>query len=295
MLQSTVLRVTGFNDTQPCCEYLTIGGIPYSGANSPDGISVAAGTVFSWTANDTSLAPECYLQYEQSDCDAISRCEWKVLYGFGICDAAPNTSASVITISASTPAPINTDLYFNVIASVPSTACMVTRGGACFTTAGGPSGWSYTNNERCTIRVQRSTTLRVLRFLTQSYHDILTVAGQNFSGYINESPEGVAVSAGSTISWATDGSVRPSLHSPHRTHQCLTIASVLTSQGTNIGFLICRAADISSPKFVVTQSSPFSTTCFTTPSGNCITDGAYIAFQPVCACRALFMFCRLLD
>lgn len=107
----------------------------------------------------------------------------------------------------------------------------------------------YDNNGRCTFTVLETTYLSVVSFSTQSNSDYLTVDGTRYSGTIG--PAGISVSTGANITWYSDGST-----------------------GNDAGFTICRAAE-RSPTFVVTTSNPLLTTCFTTASGNCITNGAF--------------------
>jgi hypothetical protein len=78
--------------------------------------------------------------------------------------------------------------------------------GACITD--GPN--VYGNNEYCTFSVDRTVQLVVLSFNTESGWDTLTVNGQSYSGQLvgtGATPlDGVQVSAGSQITWSTDGS-----------------------------------------------------------------------------------------
>ena len=62
----------------------------------------------------------------------------------------------------------------------------------------------YGNNERCTIRVSTAGTLTATRFNTESSFDVVTIGGHSYSG--STGPSNVAVTAGSTFTWSSDGS-----------------------------------------------------------------------------------------
>ena len=62
----------------------------------------------------------------------------------------------------------------------------------------------YGNNERCTIRVSTAGTLTATRFNTERGNDGVTIGGHSYSG--STGPSNVAVTAGSTFTWSSDGS-----------------------------------------------------------------------------------------
>jgi hypothetical protein len=85
---------------------------------------------------------------------------------------------------------------------VESGPCTLANSGTCFRSPNYPS--NYGNNQNCTITTQEAVTLSVTAFSTEQTYDALTVNGVQYSG--TTGPGGVQVSAGSTITWATDSS-----------------------------------------------------------------------------------------
>ena len=110
----------------------------------------------------------------------------------------------------------------------------------------------YGNNERCTIRVLRSTTLTTPRgFSTETYFDQLSIGANVYSGTVG--PAGLIVEPGTTITWSSDGSV------------------------VNGGFFVCASSPTPAPTpppprgiFSVSQSFPAGA-CYTNPEGTCVT------------------------
>jgi hypothetical protein len=84
---------------------------------------------------------------------------------------------------------------------VSSGYCTVDTNGACFRSPNYPS--KYGSYERCTITAHEAVTLSVTAFDTESGYDVLTVNGVQYSG--TTGPGGVQVSAGSTITFTSDG------------------------------------------------------------------------------------------
>ena len=75
------------------------------------------------------------------------------------------------------------------------------NGGSCVHDGAGAHG----NNERCTVSVRVYGRLTATQFRTESGYDYVTIGGVRYSG--TAGPNNVAVSAGSTFTWETDGSV----------------------------------------------------------------------------------------
>ena len=71
----------------------------------------------------------------------------------------------------------------------------------CATDGAGAHG----NNEACTIRVGAAGTLTATEFHTESCCDYVNISDILYRG--NTGPNGVAVAAGSTFAWGSDGSV----------------------------------------------------------------------------------------
>jgi hypothetical protein len=86
---------------------------------------------------------------------------------------------------------------------VESGPCTLANSGTCFRSPNYPS--DYGVDQTCTITTQDAVTLSVTAFSTEQTHDKLTVNGVQYSG--TTGPGGVQVSAGSTITWTSDGSV----------------------------------------------------------------------------------------
>lgn len=106
----------------------------------------------------------------------------------------------------------------------------------------------YSNNAQCTFTVLESTYLSVVSFSTEPGTDYLTVGRTQYSG--TTGPTGVSVTTGSTITWYSDGSI------------------------ANSGFTICGGGSPAPTQpFSVTASTPTSTSCFTTNSGTCFSNG----------------------
>ena len=79
--------------------------------------------------------------------------------------------------------------------------CSITSNGACVTDGAGTHG----NNERCTIRAQQSFYATATYFNTETYWDYISIASRRWSG--STGPVNIAMSAGATMTWYTDGSV----------------------------------------------------------------------------------------
>ena len=87
--------------------------------------------------------------------------------------------------------------------SVSSGSCHTNSDRSCFYSPSYPN--NYGNSQTCSITVSQNTELDPQAFNTESGYDWLTVNGARYMG--TNAPTGVYVSAGSTISWRTDGSV----------------------------------------------------------------------------------------
>ena len=81
-----------------------------------------------------------------------------------------------------------------------SSFCQIDANG-CATDGVGAHG----NNEACTIRVGAAGTLTATQFDTETGYDYVTIGGIRYEG--STGPTGVAVAAGSTFTWRSDGSV----------------------------------------------------------------------------------------
>ena len=79
--------------------------------------------------------------------------------------------------------------------------CSLTSNGLCVTDGTG----NYGNGERCTIEAQRALYATATSFTTEGYFDRISLAGTSYSG--STGPSNVAMSAGQTMTWYTDGSV----------------------------------------------------------------------------------------
>ena len=81
-----------------------------------------------------------------------------------------------------------------------SSFCQIDALGCATDGAGG-----HGNNEACTIRVDAAGTLTATQFHTESCCDYVNISGILYRG--STGPNGVAVAAGSTFAWGSDGSV----------------------------------------------------------------------------------------
>ena len=87
-----------------------------------------------------------------------------------------------------------------------SSFCQIDDNGCATDGAGG-----HGNNEACTIRVDGAGTLTAYQFDTEprfdnvTYYDYVTIGGTRYDG--STGPNGVAVAAGSTFAWQSDGSI----------------------------------------------------------------------------------------
>eukprot|EP00976_Prorocentrum_cordatum_P009007 179251-Prorocentrum_minimum.AAC.1 len=90
--------------------------------------------------------------------------------------------------------------------AVASGPCTVTASG-CFRSPHYPE--SYGSDEACTINVLRdNVVLNVMAFDTESGYDDLSVNGVDYSGDITDSPAGVTVNTGTSITWSSDSTVQ---------------------------------------------------------------------------------------
>ena len=88
----------------------------------------------------------------------------------------------------------------------PGGDCTVVLGAGnhnCFRSGRYPS--SYRNDERCTVTVTTDVTLSVTAFRTEYDYDYLMVGPQRYEG--NSGPDGVVATAGTVMTWFSDGSV----------------------------------------------------------------------------------------
>lgn len=123
VLRSAVVSVVGTFSTEANFDYLTIGTERFDGNVGPNNVFVTSATTISWRS-DTS----------------------RVRSGFVICGTPSVTPP---------PTAQSRQIMFVVTASSPSSACLTTSSGRCFTDGSGNAG----NNERCTITVLQSTRL----------------------------------------------------------------------------------------------------------------------------------------
>jgi len=154
-----------YNDNWYFTDYLEVNGQRYHGPDSPDGVRVKAGTKMTWTTDGA---------HQEA--------------GFIIClDKNPPP----------VPKPVFQIRNFNGQEGVKLTAQ------GCFTDGYG----FYRSGEYSHIKVLQSGVLFARHFSTEKRYDTLTINGHQYSGddQINgNSPDGVAVTAGSTIVWKSD-------------------------------------------------------------------------------------------
>ena len=79
--------------------------------------------------------------------------------------------------------------------------CQIDDSGLCATDGVGEHG----NDEACTVQVNIDGYLTVTEFDTEPGYDYVTIGGARYQG--NGGPSGVAVTAGSTFTWQSDGSI----------------------------------------------------------------------------------------
>ena len=114
--------------------------------------------------------------------------------------------------------------------------CTIDAAG-CVTDGFGAHG----NNEACTVQVNQAGVLTATEFDTESCCDHVTIAGERYVGAVG--PSNVAVAAGSTFTWSSDGSV------------------------TNSGWTICLAP--TPPVMRVVSGGQYCTL----DAAGCVTDG----------------------
>jgi hypothetical protein len=89
--------------------------------------------------------------------------------------------------------------------SVGSGQC--TSNGGCFFSPNYPS--RYGTDQSCSITADGPGILSVEHFVTESGYDYVSVHGAYYSGHgVSHGPDGIAVSAGDTVTFRTDGSVQ---------------------------------------------------------------------------------------
>jgi hypothetical protein len=85
---------------------------------------------------------------------------------------------------------------------VSGLGCEITQGDMCVTDGAG----DYGNNEQCTVQALVGMIVSAeAGFSTESGYDYVTIGGTQYSG--TSGPVGVAVNAGGTLHWQSDGSV----------------------------------------------------------------------------------------
>lgn len=154
-----------YNDNWYFTDYLEVNGQRYHGPDSPDGVRVKAGTKMTWTTDGA---------HQEA--------------GFIIC---------LDTNPPPVPQPVFQIRNFNGQDGVKLTAQ------GCFTDGYG----FYRSGEYSHIKVLESGVLFARHFSTEKRYDTLTINGHQYSGddQVNgNSPDGVAVTAGSTIVWKSD-------------------------------------------------------------------------------------------
>jgi hypothetical protein len=154
-----------YNDNWYFTDYLEINGQRYHGPDSPDGVRVKAGTKMTWTTDGA---------HQEA--------------GFIIC---------LDTNPPPVPKPVFQIKNFNGQDGVKLTAQ------GCFTDGFG----FYRSGERSEIKVLQDGVLFARHFSTEKRYDTLTINGHQYSGddQVNgNSPDGVAVTAGSVIQWKSD-------------------------------------------------------------------------------------------
>ena len=206
--------------------------------------------------------------------------------GFVLCVAANGTGLPLPPTPPPTSAAPTADGYVSpfVVASGAQYGCSLTSHGgspgSCISDGVGEYGVS----ERCTFTAVRSVRLVVLEFDTARIHDTLTVNGSAYSGTISQvgpSLDGVIVSTGSVITWASQ--------------YCSNSAGTdcFTKRGHS-GFVLCDAAGGRSfqptaasyvpPFFLVNgTSSGCAVVSNGGAPGSCITNGATDATTAACS------------
>jgi len=92
VLGAGTLDATEF-DTESCCDHVTIGGTPYQGSTGPDGVAVAADSIFTWTS-DGSVTNDGWIicfrktQFCVPNCCQPARAVWRPLGSELFLDAA---------------------------------------------------------------------------------------------------------------------------------------------------------------------------------------------------------------
>ena len=89
----------------------------------------------------------------------------------------------------------------SIVSASPAGACRLGPEDDCFTDGAG----NYGARESCTIRINVAGTLTATQFDTEPNYDTITIGGTEYNG--DTGPLLVAVAAGTSVAWRTDGSV----------------------------------------------------------------------------------------
>jgi hypothetical protein len=199
--QSDLLLTSAYFSTESGFDYVTVGGVGYSGTTGPDGIPMVAGSTISWASDGSVTA------------GGFTLCGTAVQ---GFVPPSPPSNPPLPSPPMSPPPPsppwgtlwaIDSGSAHCSVVTAPTGGFSPESGitsdpmGACVTDDLGPHG----NNERCTIRALLPVTLSVPYFNTESGFDFVTVGGVPYSG--TNGPAGITIAAGSTMTWASDASV----------------------------------------------------------------------------------------
>ena len=171
-------------DTESCCDRVTIGGTPYRGLTGPNGVAVAAGSLFTWRSDGS-----------------VTRAGWTICWS--ATPPPPTTappSAPAPTSAAPTAAAPTSSNTGPLAVTVGANFCQIDANG-CATDGEGAHG----NGEACTVRVAAAGFVTATQFDTESGYDWVNISGTRYQG--RTGPNGVAVAAGSVFTWRSDGSV----------------------------------------------------------------------------------------
>ena len=186
--QPTVYATATYFQTETFFDYITIGGVRYSGTNGPSNVMMTQGQTFSWYA------------------------DFSITYGgFTICGSAtqipmppPTPGAPPPSPSPPPPAwspapPTPADYWWAIVSG--SDSCYVSNSGTCVTDGVG----THANEESCQVIANRQLYATATLFDVETYFDYITLGGIRYSG--NTGPQNVMMAAGDTMTWFADFSV----------------------------------------------------------------------------------------
>jgi len=165
-------------DTESGFDFLTLNGQSYSGTAGPNGVSVHAGSVMTWTADYS-----------------VTHGGWKVCLVNDDLTMPPTPDPTPLP----TPAPIAVEVSNDAFTVLSGMQWCTISGDNCI------ENMHHGNHEDCEILILGNGVLSSTHFDTESGYDFLTLDGQSYSG--TTGPNGVSVSVGSVMTWAADYSV----------------------------------------------------------------------------------------